>query len=127
MELRLLDVRGDRIGDALMTVETHVAESGESAQEAFGDARAYARAIAPGSRPVRWPFAPALIVGILLGIIGLNLTTQAFGAWLDGERYALVLGDLLAAGLLLLLIGGHAHHVGAAPVRLTCTPAPSAC
>lgn len=47
IELRLLDVPGDRIGDELMTVETHVGESGESAPEAFGDPRAYARALEP--------------------------------------------------------------------------------
>lgn len=39
IELRLRNVRGPAIGDAVAAVETHCAESGESATEAFGHPR----------------------------------------------------------------------------------------
>lgn len=45
LELRLRDVKGARIGDEVASVESHCAESGQSAQEAFGDAREYAAAL----------------------------------------------------------------------------------
>jgi hypothetical protein len=42
-QLRMEDVPGDRIGDILLEVDSHVAETGESPEDAFGDPRAYAR------------------------------------------------------------------------------------
>lgn len=62
-ELRLLDVPGERIGDALMTVETHVRESGESAEEAFGEARAYARELAGREPARRWQVSAGMVLG----------------------------------------------------------------
>lgn len=40
--LRMKDVSGDRIGDILLEVEEHVRESGETPNDAFGDAKTYA-------------------------------------------------------------------------------------
>lgn len=40
--LRLQDLSGDQIGDILLEVEEHTSESGESPEEAFGPAKAYA-------------------------------------------------------------------------------------
>ncbi|OLT23819.1 hypothetical protein BJF81_09565 [Ornithinimicrobium sp. CNJ-824] len=48
LEQRLLDVPGARIGDALVTVESHVAESGETAREPSAT---------PGPTPGSWPRA----------------------------------------------------------------------
>lgn len=41
-QLRMKDVPGDRIGDILLEVESHLRETGESPENAFGDAKAYA-------------------------------------------------------------------------------------
>lgn len=103
LELRLLDVPGDRIGDALVTVESHVVESGESAQEAFGDARTYARELAPprdGQRPARF-LSPVFIVGNLLGLLGLFVTARAFAAWLEGTSVSIAVGDVVSTAALL--------------------------
>lgn len=45
LELRLQGVSGERIGAALAEVEAHVVDSGQNAQEAFGDPVAYARSL----------------------------------------------------------------------------------
>lgn len=50
LALRLRDVPGPRIGDIIAEVQTHVAESGESAQQAFGEPESYAASCAPGTR-----------------------------------------------------------------------------
>src|SRR5690606_9834504 len=87
LELRLRSVPGEAIGDALMTVETHVAESGESAEGAFGDARAYAREIATatGSTGGGWSVSAMTVISSLLGLVGMLLTVRAFTSWLEGE------------------------------------------
>ncbi|MHA7303666.1 hypothetical protein ACX80E_00205 [Arthrobacter sp. TMN-49] len=46
LELRLNDVPGQEIGDALATVEEFVADSGQSPEEAFGTPRDYAAILA---------------------------------------------------------------------------------
>ena len=43
LELRLLGVDGTRIGAALAEVDSHCVESGQTAEESFGDPVAYAR------------------------------------------------------------------------------------
>ena len=40
--LRMKDVPGDRIGDILLEADAHLRESGETPEDAFGDARSYA-------------------------------------------------------------------------------------
>ncbi len=50
--LRLRDVPGRRIGDALALVDAHCTDSGEEPQEAFGDPVAYATQVADQVRPV---------------------------------------------------------------------------
>lgn len=104
LELRLLDVPGDRIGDALMTVQTHVAESGESAEQAFGDPRAYAHELAGRSRVPRWAVGPGAMAGAVLGVLGMVTVAKAFGSWLEGTAVTYVVGDLVALGALLALM-----------------------
>ena len=50
LELRMREVPGARIGEALAEIETHCADSGESPDEAFGDPVAYADALARSLR-----------------------------------------------------------------------------
>lgn len=99
VEQRLLDVPGDRIGDALAVVESHVRDSGESAQEAFGEPVAYARSVAtPGSsRPLGGRFVAAMV----LGVVGMLAANSAFASWLAHERVTLTAGGLVT----LLLLG----------------------
>lgn len=104
IELRLLDVPGDRIGDALMTVEAHITESRESAQEAFGDARAYARDLASGAEPQRWPVTPAVTAGAVVGVLGMLAIAKSFSAWLTGGPVQVVRGDVVSLGVLALLM-----------------------
>lgn len=102
IELRLAGVAGDVIGDALVTADTHIQESGESAQEAFGDARIYAREIAEssGADPA-WTLSPAEVLGSVAGLVGMLATVAAFTAWLDGGPVTVTVGGV--AGFVVLL------------------------
>ncbi|AXH96095.1 hypothetical protein [Ornithinimicrobium avium] len=105
LEQRLLGVPGDRIGDALAVVESHVAESGEGAQEAFGEARAYARQTADGRKVD--DLAPAWVAGVVLGLLGMLVTLAGVSPWLAGEaRLEITLGWV--ATLVLTLAGAGA-------------------
>jgi hypothetical protein len=105
VELRLLSVPGTSIGDALMTVEAHVAESGESAQDAFGDARAYAREIAPsaGAGRIRG-ITGWTVVGTVAGLVGMLAAVRALTGWLEGGPIVLTVGDGVVLLLLLVLV-----------------------
>lgn len=107
LEQRLLDVPGDRIGDALVTIESHVAESGESAHEAFGDPTSYARELADAMpRTADSPSAvrAATVVSAFAGLVGLLLTNTAFQSWLSGTEVSLSWGHLTAFALTLLIL-----------------------
>lgn len=97
LEQRLLGVPGDRIGDALALVQSHVAESGESAREAFGDPTAYAREAAPAARAD--DLDTAWFLGNGLGLAGMLLTVLGVDAWLTGEPVEVTVGWLVMAGL----------------------------
>lgn len=49
--LRMKDIPGDRIGDILLEVESHIGETGETPAEAFGDAKHYAATHAEATPP----------------------------------------------------------------------------
>ena len=91
---------GERIGDALATVESHVADSGETALGAFGDPRAYAREV---SQPGRGP-SPSVdrgtVIGSVAALLAIILVPRALGTWLRGEDVSVTGGDLVVAGLL---------------------------
>ena len=99
LEQRLIGVPGDRIGDMLAVVESHVADSGERAQDAFGEPVAYAREAASSHR-VDEDRDPSWILGTGLGLLGMLLTIFGAQAWIDGEeRVELTVGTLVALGL----------------------------
>lgn len=118
LELRLRGVNGRRIGAALAEVEAHCAESGESAQEAFGDPAAYAVELAPdGAVALDWrgELAPSV-----LGLSGMMLTLGAVGASRAGTQVELTAGLVLVVALALLgttLVVRHADRVLRAVVR----------
>lgn len=104
VEQRLLGVPGGRIGDALVTVESHVRESGEHAQEAFGDPRAYAQALAGADGSPM--LGSTTVVSLVLGLAGMLVTLLAVPAWLGGTGVAVSGGVLVVAGILTVLMTG---------------------
>ena len=107
LEMRFLDVPGDRIGDALVTADSHVQESGESALEAFGDPKAYAQETAQayghlddaGMRA-----KPRDVFGMGIGVLGMFATSTAFAAWLEGTGVPVTVGGALAFAVMLILV-----------------------
>lgn len=108
VEQRILGVPGDRIGDALLTVETHVADSGESALEAFGDARAYAAELATPAPAGRagGGVDRATVAGSVLGLLAIVTVPRALGAALQGADVAVTAGDLVVVGIVAALCAG---------------------
>lgn len=67
LALRMRDVPGDRIGEIVAEVESHVADSGEDPCEAFGPPEQYAARFT-GQDRARWGRADALVaLGSLVG------------------------------------------------------------
>lgn len=67
LALRLRDVPGDRIGEIVAEVESHVADSGEDPREAFGAPEQYAASFT-GQARARWSRADVLVaLGSLAG------------------------------------------------------------
>lgn len=118
VELRLRGVEGRRIGAALAEVEAHCAESGESAQEAFGDPTAYAVELAlDGTVTLDWR---GELVPSVLGLSGMMLTLGAVGASRAGTLVELTTGLALVVVLAVLgttLVVRHADRVLRAVVR----------
>lgn len=81
LELRLLDVPGDRIGQIMAEVEAHVADSGESPAEAFGPPREYAAELA-GDHP---------------RVESDNLLVRFFGSFTAADWLTLVAGVLVCS------------------------------
>jgi len=104
VELRLLGVPGDRIGDALVTAESHVHESAETAEAAFGDPKAYAHDIAASNgHEAGGTVGVATVLSVAVGLVGMVASNRAFSAWLDDDTVTITTGDLLGWGLLLVL------------------------
>lgn len=86
VELRLMDVSGDVIGERLAEVEAHCAESGETPHEAFGEPNAYAKTVGAESpkKPAGdvWGTAVLSMIQVLVLLVG----TRAAGAWVAGEQ-----------------------------------------
>lgn len=105
LELRMLGVKGDRIGAALSEVESHCGESGEGAQQVFGDPVEYARSLQlpvdddTSARAMLRSVAPIMVQ--LLGMTALN---WSFDAWLRGQQLEITTGQLANASLGFLVI-----------------------
>ena len=116
LALRLREVPGPRIAEALAEVDSHVAETGEDPEAAFGPASTYAEQLSKALQPTtahgwrRWltgfTGAPALIA--LLSLSGCWLLAD--GLFSLGARRASSLGlgaftvILLGAGLLVVML-----------------------
>jgi len=100
VELRLRDVNGRHIGEALEQVRSHCAESGENVHEAFGDPAAYARSL---ELPVQDGGAARMLLSTAGGLVGMFLALWGFTAWLDGEDFILTVGYAVVAGVMALV------------------------
>ncbi|WP_101523311.1 hypothetical protein [Nocardioides houyundeii] len=122
LELRLKDVSGRDIGDAVATAREFLRDSGTSAEEAFGSPREYADALALAPAPDAERGVRRAVLGGLLVLLGFFAVVYAGGpAWrgesveLDASTVAL----LLLAALLVLLIPRYLSTVmHAAPWRI---------
>lgn len=84
IELRLRNVPGAAIGDAVASVQELLADSGQSAEEAFGPAREYAASL---DLPVLNPRAQAVQVVLLpvLGLFSFLVFALASTSWFAGN------------------------------------------
>jgi hypothetical protein len=103
LELRLRRVYGSAIGDTVASARELLADTGQSAEEAFGPARGYAGSLdlqqAPQNEWVRTALWPLL--GSLLAFL---IFTQAGSAWAQGQMllFSVAQVALLATPVVLL-------------------------
>lgn len=102
VERNLIGVQPARLGDDLVTVESHVREAGEGAEEIFGDPVAYARAL-PAGADRETSLRRVDLAHICLGLAGLLLTNRAITGWLQSGELAVTGGDLASTALLALM------------------------
>jgi hypothetical protein len=112
LALRMRDVPGAAIGDAVAQIESHVADTGEDPVEAFGPARDYAASVAatvarptPARRATRhglMTLAGAVLgVVLALGIAGLVRGEPVIGG--IPPIVAVLVGGLGSVGVLVVL------------------------
>jgi len=105
LELRLLGVAGDRIGEAVTEVESHCSESGQSAQEAFGDPVEYAQSLQlPEAADSSTKAILLSVTTILVQVLGMWLLDWSFEAWIGGQQLELTVGRLVSTTAYLLLV-----------------------
>ncbi|MFT4470908.1 hypothetical protein ACMX2H_13465 [Arthrobacter sulfonylureivorans] len=102
LELRLLNVSGVRIGDAAATASEHLADSGESPEEAFGDPTEYARSLGL-EQPE--PTGLFTVVAVnLVGLFGFMALITAAGPASEGQSFEISGFHLLVAAAFLLVL-----------------------
>lgn len=105
-ELRLREVRGGAIGDAVAQVESYLADSGETAREAFGDPVEYARSLefpaasVDHTTPTGWVRA---LAPTACGLLGFAATLPAISALRAGTAMDVHWGELAAACVVVLV------------------------
>ncbi|WP_435199728.1 HAAS signaling domain-containing protein [Janibacter sp. GS2] len=113
--LRLKEVPGERIGQIVAEVESHVAETGEDPVEAFGPPRAYAAQLSDEQRPSPWWHTA--VTALAAGVAGWLIAQGALGLLL-GEHQLGQSGLLwLAIGVLIAIPVAINVHRGSTPVR----------
>lgn len=99
LALRLRDIPGPRIAEVLAEVESHVADTGEDPNAAFGAPKDYARALVVELHPERTHG----VRGWMASVRGVEVLMAALafaGAWLAAEGlFALAAGDPGVLGL----------------------------
>ncbi|MEL4358708.1 MULTISPECIES: hypothetical protein [unclassified Luteococcus] len=107
IELRLREINGTAIGDAVAAVETHCAESGERPAEAFGNPREYARALDFAPSQISDTSAQSwakVLAPIAAGMVGVSLAPGIVRALFDHSSVTISWGDLAALATLALVV-----------------------
>ncbi len=116
--IRELVARGaDRgpIGEALATADAHCADSGESAEEAFGSPREFAASVhlRPGDvADERIGRQLRAARPTILGLAGMMLAFRVLDSHLSGKAVEVTLGDLLGVAAILAVAILAVRHVG---------------
>jgi hypothetical protein len=98
VELRLRDVPGERIGEALAEVDAHCADSGQTPEEAFGDPVTYAASLISAYTPAPAKPRPVRAAGLaLVGLTGVFGVLNGVDAVADGGPGTLSAGELACA------------------------------
>ncbi|MCB7136965.1 hypothetical protein [Cellulosimicrobium marinum] len=101
LELRIEGVAGHHIGEALSEVESHCAESGATADEAFGDPVAYARSLGLPRSPGQGSSAVVrAVLPTLVQLAGMFLTLWSVPELAPGGAVEVTVGQVLAAAAL---------------------------
>lgn len=105
LELRLQGASGSTIADALVEVETHCADSGQRAEEAFGQPADYARALELPDES-RWTAAQLTRtwVGLLLFVGGFSLALWGGVALAQSEAADVTVGAIVTGVVTLVLM-----------------------
>jgi hypothetical protein len=99
--LRLRNISGSLIGDALAQVDAHCTDSGEAPEEAFGDPVAYATRVAEQARPVDHASSMSPLRAGLLGLgvlFALSALLSGVAGLTRGGPAELSVGSLVGAG-----------------------------
>ena len=99
VELRMRDVFGHAIGDAVASARELLIDTGQSAEEAFGPARAYAASLdLPRGSGRDW--VTRGLWTSLFGLLAFLLFVQAVGAWNQDELLLITPAQLVLAAAL---------------------------
>ena len=105
VELRIQGASGAAIADALLEVEAHCRESGQSALHAFGPAMQYAKALDLPDESHWTPAGLARIwIQLLLYVGGFSLALWGGIGLLKSERAELAVGDLVSGSVTLIIM-----------------------
>ena len=99
VELRMRDVFGHAIGDAVASARELLIDTGQSAEEAFGPARAYAASLdLPRGSGRDW--VTRGLWTSMFGLLAFSLFVQAVGAWIQDELLLITPAQLVLAAVL---------------------------
>ena len=99
VELRMRDVFGHAIGDAVASARELLIDTGQSAEEAFGPARAYAASLdLPRGSGRDW--VTRGLWTSMFGLLAFFLFVQAVGAWIQDELLLITPAQLVLAAAL---------------------------
>lgn len=99
VELRMRDVFGHAIGDAVASARELLIDTGQSAEEAFGPARAYAASLDLPRGPGRDWVTRGLWTS-MFGLLAFSLFVQAVGVWIQDELLLITPAQLVLAAAL---------------------------
>lgn len=102
IELRLRRVPGAAIGDAVASVREHLADSGQSAEHAFGSAREYAASLELPTMNRRQQALKVVFLPVI-GLFAFLIFSLASTAWFAGNPVLLTVPQALLMAVPLLL------------------------